>query len=711
MIQIFRRSPSYVVLFLLSAGIWLFPILIRPDSIPFHPNATNSDLLVTHWPNLFFVRSELANSGTMPLWNPLILSGAPLAADPLFGIWYPPNWLALVLPITLALNLLFWFHLVWAGVGFYKFMRAEGFSASSAFVAGLAFCGTPKLIGHIALGHPGLMAAVAWTPWVLLTARKALERAILRSPGYAAWMAALGALIGLNFLIDPRWVVPLGGLTIAYIGWVMQTRRELLSVRTIGGAAITALTFALGIAAALALPLIEFSALSTRANMTIAEAGAISLPFQNLLGLILPPLGGWPETLAYVGISVLGLALVAILTNARGWRIWGAILVISILIALGSQTPLNNLLARIIPGFRYLRVPARFLFISSFALAVLCGMGLERILHNSIAPRALRRMRLGTLAYWGTVLLLGIAVLVGTQLPVGVLMILSALASLGLLFFIRESHIPPQRQALFWGMLLFAELLAVNRSLLESRPIEEVFQKSFQLRPEISQASDAQRYFSPSYSIPQHVAALGEIQLADGVNPLQMRSYWEFMADAVGFESDTYSVTLPPFPDGNPSSPQVRELDTVKLGMLNIGTILSAYPLENQGLELQSQENGTYIYANPNLRPRAWVEPAAKEESIEWREVEAIQHSANKIDITAIGPGLLVLSELDYPGWEALVDGEKTQIKTYLGILRSVELDSGLHEIHFRFRPTSVYIGVVTSLFTLFLLVILWRKQ
>ena len=710
MIQKLKRIPPHLIIFLFSAAIWLFPVLVQPDSIPFHPKATSSDLLVSHWPNLFFVRSELAKFGTLPLWNPLILSGAPLAADPLFGIWYPPNWIAFVLPMPLALNLLFWLHLFWAGMGFYKFMRADGYSKGSAIVAGLAFCGTPKLIGHISLGHLSLVAAVAWTPWVLLAARKALKKAVLRQPGYIAWLAGLGAILGLIFLIDPRWVLPLAGLTAAYIGGVVLTRRELLQKRTVG-AAITVLAFALGIAAVLALPLIEFTSRSTRIDLTIAEAGAISLPIQDLLGLILPPLGGSPETIVFVGISALGLALVAALTNARGWRFWAAVFIVSIVIALGSQTPLNALLARIIPGFRYLRVPARFLFISSFALAVLSGIGLERIVRKSITPQALRPIRLGTLSFWGVVLLLGIVILVGVNLPAGMLMIFSALASMALLSLIGKSILSPDRQAMFWGMLLLAELFMLNRSLLESRSAEELFQKSFQLPRDISQASVNARIFSPSYSLPQHVAVLEQIQLADGINPLQLRSYWEFMADTVGFDGDTYSVTLPPFPDGDPSSPQVWKLDSVRLGILNIGTILSAYPLENQGLQYQGQENGNYTYANPDLRPRAWVEPAGTEGSGAWREVEAIRLRANQINLTAIGPGLLVLSELAYPGWEASIDGDKTQIKPYLGLLRSVDLDVGMHEIRFQFRPASVYIGLSISLFTLLFLAVMWRKK
>ena len=76
------------------------------------------------------------------------------------------------------------------------------------------------------------------------------------------------------------------------------------------------------------------------------------------------------------------------------------------------------------------------------------------------------------------------------------------------------------------------------------------------------------------------------------------------------------------------------------------------------------------------------------------KEVSIDQWSPNRIEMTAEGPGKLVLSELVYPGWVASVDGEAVHIEEFDTILRAVSLDAGSHHIIFAFRPGSVYIGI-----------------
>ena len=162
----------------------LLPMLLQLDGIPFHPNAQYSDLLISHWPNSNFLRNELNSRGEFPLWNPLILSGAPLVADPLFSVWYPPTWLTIILPVTQAYNILFILHLAWAGLGMFLFLRKIGKSRAASILGALAFGGAPKLVGHIALGHVGLISAVAWTPWVLLGVHETLAHIFAKRSGY-----------------------------------------------------------------------------------------------------------------------------------------------------------------------------------------------------------------------------------------------------------------------------------------------------------------------------------------------------------------------------------------------------------------------------------------------------------------------------------------------------------------------------------------------
>lgn len=90
-------------------------------------------------------------------------------------------------------------------------------------------------------------------------------------------------------------------------------------------------------------------------------------------------------------------------------------------------------------------------------------------------------------------------------------------------------------------------------------------------------------------------------------------------------------------------------------------------------------------------------------------QVNLIQYSANQIkyQVVLFQPGFLVLSELDYPGWVAFVDGKPTQILKVNGIFKSVFLNPGKHQVEFRFIPMKFWYGLtVTGLTILGLIVI-----
>jgi hypothetical protein len=59
--------------------------------------------------------------------------------------------------------------------------------------------------------------------------------------------------------------------------------------------------------------------------------------------------------------------------------------------------------------------------------------------------------------------------------------------------------------------------------------------------------------------------------------------------------------------------------------------------------------------------------------------------------------GMLVMSDVWYPGWEASVDGNPVQIIEVYGALRGVVLEGGTHIVEFRYRPRALYLGAWLS--------------
>jgi len=62
----------------------------------------------------------------------------------------------------------------------------------------------------------------------------------------------------------------------------------------------------------------------------------------------------------------------------------------------------------------------------------------------------------------------------------------------------------------------------------------------------------------------------------------------------------------------------------------------------------------------------------------------------------------LFLSDVDYPGWRAWVDGSETRIHRADYIFRAVFLPKGDHSIRFRYRPISFRTGLWVSVGSLF---------
>ncbi|HIE39380.1 MAG TPA: hypothetical protein EYP77_09990, partial [Anaerolineae bacterium] len=191
-----RRWVPLLLSALAAAFFWRLGA--TPDGFLYRPNSLYSDLTITHWSNALFIRRSLAEWGQVPLWRPLILGGEPFAANPLSGLWYPPYWLLLALPLTPAFNLLFLLHTAWAGWGGYRLARSVGASRAGALLCALTLMFAPKGVAHLASGHVGLYCAWAWLPWVLWAVRRLAER------GGAGDVATAGGAAAMLILADVR---------------------------------------------------------------------------------------------------------------------------------------------------------------------------------------------------------------------------------------------------------------------------------------------------------------------------------------------------------------------------------------------------------------------------------------------------------------------------------------------------------------------------
>jgi hypothetical protein len=76
----------------------------------------------------------------------------------------------------------------------------------------------------------------------------------------------------------------------------------------------------------------------------------------------------------------------------------------------------------------------------------------------------------------------------------------------------------------------------------------------------------------------------------------------------------------------------------------------------------------------------------------EGSSVKLTSYAPNKLtyDINAAADGVVVFSEIYYPGWQATVDGHEAEIARANYILRAMPLTAGHHKVEMRFEPGSI---------------------
>lgn len=87
----------------------------------------------------------------------------------------------------------------------------------------------------------------------------------------------------------------------------------------------------------------------------------------------------------------------------------------------------------------------------------------------------------------------------------------------------------------------------------------------------------------------------------------------------------------------------------------------------------------------------ALASPVAGRDAVEITRYEA---SAVTVRARSVAPGMLVLTDAFYPGWEARVDGQPAKIYRVNGVVRGVFVPEGARTVEFSYFPASLRIGL-----------------
>ena len=742
---------GWLWLLLIPAVLLLFwPALLRPSLI-LHPTfSRHSDTMVIHWPKAFLMAQSWQNSDGLPHWTPAILSGMPLAANQLAMLSYPPAWLFLILPIEPTFNLLFVFHLLLGGLGIYLLLnKAYRLSAAAALLGGLTFALNGKWLAHAAGGHVSMVGAVGWMPWTLLGVMMLLNEATKtrgdenktnwqHAIGWALLVAVSLAMQMLTHTLPLIYSTYLVAAIVVYYFAVANRqgtgdkiqnsgfswRQFIWAVVLLGGAFVLAAMLGAG----QLLPLLELTPYSNR-SLTLTQAAEFSVtPTQLLVGLLLPSAEGGHEFVIYLGLVPLLLLPFAINRNNRWSWFYGGVLLFAVLFALGPATPVHRLFYEFVPGFGWVRTPARMFFVGAIAISALVGFAVERLNSVRWSPKTKRWIsRFAVITGLPALLAgIGLAITVAAVRQPALALAIFVPVTLVLIVLRVQQVLSTRWFTVLLGIVLVLDLALFDTSMMQFVPREEAVAPGRPAAEYLARQSGLFRTYSPSYSLPMQTAAAHNLQLADGVEPVHLARYDDFMARAGGYNTSGFSVTIPHFGEGDlETSLRDVEPDFRLLGLLNVQYIAAAFPMMWEGVSPEADVDSAYIYTNRHALPRARVVHQTVPAESDWlAQLESLpnladvitvetgpqltdtaqpattanvnRHTPNLIEVeTEISsPGWLVLSEIWYPGWQATINGTTQPVERVNGLLQGIYLpEAGQYRVLVEYRPNSVEWG------------------
>ncbi|MGC8880579.1 MAG: YfhO family protein, partial [Anaerolineae bacterium] len=596
----------------------------------------------------------------------------------------------------------------------------------------------------------------AWLPWTLL----AVDNLAARND--SGWRAATMAIVwtaltlGLALLAGhPQTWMYLLYTTLVFYLWRVFTVYRSTNIsqvhswlRMLGRLAV-GLLLALMLSAVQWLPTLEIMAHSPRTTMGYQEA-SFGLPLHEFVALIYPGyLGGSPQYVGILPLLLIGLAW-AIGRPRHQIAFWSVLGALALLLSFGGNTFLYALFYLLVPGFAWVRHQERAYLVYVLCAAMLSGYGTLALLAPLGRARRFALQRFERASRYVFFAALGITFLfvhgsLATEqrdLFAGVLRHhIFALLVLGgslLLLALRvRCHL-----ARPWGMVLLASWVAFNLFTINWRfnlrppadwfaptPVIKALQEQLAQQPEVVRIASGGL-------LPQGSGAAAVYGFYDitGNSPLHLATWEEFQAIV----------------------PEWRRWQ-----LLNVHYVLSDRELDSPGLGRlfplvppHEEEKVVYLYVVTDPFPRAWVvhrlevvrDRAAalhriSQDDFDLRQAAVVEHplemelpphpvegshaqvtffSAEALDleVQAVADGLLVLSEMDYPGWHASVDGHPVTIVTANGVLRSIPIKAGQHHVRLWYAPISVQLGTIITLVTLvggggaiLVIPLIWRRM
>jgi hypothetical protein len=643
------------------------------------------------------------------------------------ALFYPLNILFVAVDIDIALVCIVALHLVVGGVGTYVLIGELGVGRIARLCGALAFeLGAVAL--YLSAWVPQIAGAYVWMPWALFLCEK-----ILKSPRYQTG-AVLGVILTVELVSGyPQLSVFIYQIIALRVVWELITRPSSLSANTFGVFAL-GLFMPLLLGAAQMFPAFETAGESLRqGKLAMSELRTMSLSWEEYrtqVGMRGSPYGG-TVALVPVALAVLGLMR----RQTRRLAVFAA-LVTLLYVTLAFNETVFELYAKLPLGSLF-RVPSRFLWCAGFSSSLLVAFGAAAVIESAQEHRLLRIgapiaclvsilalywLAPAAVQVWESALVLGVliaslAASVGSPgvhaarlaLPVLLMLNLFGVGTVSYIGLIKDSSTYYQNSDAF-------EFVKSRRTLQDRIHI-------------VGRHAD--------FSLMSKSASIFDIPTIGDYEPQTSLRYAGFYVYLM-MNRPMQSVNQFYYPlTYVPSNRPLLNLAAARYLIADTAAGDLGH-LVGKDMKLLWERGTMRVYENLQALPRAYFVPLIRvmedPKSILPRlsrtvhdprraaliagplpsgfkagratsrgEVKIVQDRSEEVtlEVQATADGFLVLTDQYYPGWEATVNGDPTEIVVANHAFRLIQVPAGHSQVVFRYRPNSLWSGVLVSTMTL----------
>jgi len=702
---------------------WRF-LTSDPQAVATLPTGDFTEL---HYPFQRWVAEQVAR-GVVPWWNGFILGGHSASGDIQFFTQYPPSLILARLldggfPLR-GLEIGIIAHVALGSFFTYLLVRRLTASRVGGLVAAVVF-GFGGYLATFPIQQINILEASVWLPLILLLVDIGAAYRLTTAFVLAAGGMALAALAG-----HPQTLLYVATAASLYALFKLWNGGRLRPFVLIG--LPTMLVGGVALAADALVPAFQHLSLTDRPDATYAfSSGGYAL--RELIGLIFP--GEFGGTSLYVGVFSLLLAAVGLGTRrCRSNKLfWIGLGTVGLLFSFGGNTFLQGMLYLALGSIKF-HDHERMTFFVAIAVAVLAGYGAAEVTRSG----RFRPEWLGRGLRWPTAaaVALGVLVLVGyatapneSRGNVGPLVDRVAFTAIVLVLGAailagrRREIIGPALAGLLALLLVGFDLFSTNwqnnvrpgepTELLQTSPIVDYLQ---------SYTTGLNRVSSEGL-LPGdgNAGALFRLEDIVGNSPLETSDYAEFdrsVPELARWQilNVRYIVTQRKFDDTRfrilrQDGPKtLYELASrVRLPRAYVVQSMIPVPSHRQALDLlkdvdlrrQAVVEMSTSVAEPFatlIDPEVILPSAASNATsgLSGSSVRVASDGENEVVlyVALASPGLVVLSDVYYPGWQVTIDGRVAEIIRTNGIVRSVLVPVGSHEIHYWFEPPGLALGM-----------------